>query len=164
MIETILSEGQSPGFLPTYEAPRRTVKGLCSEGIPTVLIYGSRYLPFAPNGINRVEQLPNEDIISYNFTGCIMASYTDINGRRWVCHVSTGGDDECRPVWNNLKTQYSEVYEFKPSDNIIDINEPFRGCYGVITWDRRAFSIITTISNNIIKVARITPANLQRIV
>jgi hypothetical protein len=161
MVEKILKEGTSPGWLPTNEAGQNGTGTLCQLGLVPKLYYGARYVPFAKNGINWVEQLANQDVISYNFTGCIMAVFTQ-NGVRRVCHVSTGAGQDCLAEWQRIKRLSTNVFEFRPSDYIETKGGAFVGCYGLITGDLRGYSITIVLMNNALKIASIKQMRLLR--
>ena len=98
-----------------------------------------KYLPFVPNGINTTP-MQGLDVVSSNFTGCIMATY-EKDGVRYVCHVSTGDNQDCKAEWTRLKAGYRNVLEFRPSDFIETNGQPFVACYGLITNDLQTLSI-----------------------
>jgi hypothetical protein len=160
MIETILKEGSSPGSLPTREAGQNGTGTLCQFGLVPGLIYGAKYLPFAKNGINWVESA-GVDVISYNFTGCIMAVFT-YQGIRRVCHVSTGSGQDCKAEWERIKKLSTNVFEFRPSDFIDTKGASFNGCYGLITNDLRTYSITIVRDNAGLKISSIKKAHLLR--
>lgn len=159
MLESILAVGQ-PAELPTHEAPNKGSGGLCQIGVTPNLHRGAVYLPFAPNGINWVKQETN-DIVSWNFTGCIMAAFTFENIKR-VAHISTGAGQDCLPQWAKIKEKSTNVFEFKPSDFIETKGKSFVGCYGLITphLDVYSITIITEDNNITFKVASIVKARL----
>jgi hypothetical protein len=143
MLETVLKAGSSVGWLPRGEA-RPGNGGTCQNDIATLTQNGFKYkyLPFAPNGINCALS-QGLDVISYNFSGCIMAVFKYM-GVRYVCHVSTGGGQDCQAAWSNVKGGYSDTVEYKPH---LYLPEKFKGvgsggCYGLITNDDRAFAVI----------------------
>jgi hypothetical protein len=144
MIESMLKKGQSPGWLPRHEAIGNPSGDLCQLNIiPNKLYYGAKYIPFADGGINWIQQ-DGHDVISYNFTGCLMAQYND-DGVQKVCHVSTGlGKTDCKKKWNERKKNFSYVKEYRPSDFIPkDMGGLiFAGCYGVITTSGTGYAII----------------------
>ena len=84
MLEMSTRKGMYQEAWPTAEASAG--KGYeKKEGIITLKRNGTNYyyVPFAKNGINYTVA-NNEDVISYNFTGCIMAAYTNGSGERRV--------------------------------------------------------------------------------
>ena len=140
MILDTLKEGEPlPLGFPVREAGAYGEGKLCQIGISQSLVQGAKYLPFAPKGINWISQ-GSSDVISYNFTGCIMAAFTHENIRK-VCHVSTGTGQDCKEEWEKIKKASSSVSEFKPSDYIDTKGSAFVGCYGLITRDNHAYSI-----------------------
>lgn len=161
MIERILKEGSSPGWLPTFEAGQNGTGTLCQIGLVPRLFYGARYVPFAKNGINWVEQPAGQDVISYNFTGCLMAVFTYMGIRR-VCHVSTGAGQDCLAEWARIKRLSTNVFEFRPSDYIETRGAALSGCYGVITGDLRGYSITVVTQNNTLLISSIQQMRLHR--
>jgi hypothetical protein len=162
MLETTLNVG-APSWLPTAEAGAEGAGGLCSLGVIEGIHNGNhKYVPFAKNGINWVAS-QGQDVISYNFTGCIMAAFK-YQGVARVCHVSTGAGQDCKARWDEIKAQSANVFEFKPSDFIETNGGAFAGCYGLITSDLRTYAITTvrppTGAN--VKVASIVAARLLR--
>lgn len=160
MIEETLKEGTSPGFLPTREAGENGTGTLCQLGLLPNLTYGAKYLPFAKNGINWIEPT-GLDVISYNFTGCIMAAFT-YQGIRRICHVSTGDGQDCMAEWERIKKLSTNVFEFRPSDFIDTKGGAFVGCYGLITADLKTYSITIVSENSKLKIASIKLAKLLR--
>jgi len=112
MLEAKLGKGMAANWLPTKEAGTAGTGKELSQGSEEVLGGSGIYLPFAANGINYVES-QGKDVISYNFTGCIMAAYTK-GGTRRVCHVSTGDGQDCKAEWDSIKGQSSDIVAFKP--------------------------------------------------
>ncbi|MCA1764263.1 MAG: hypothetical protein ABR574_13685 [Cryomorphaceae bacterium] len=161
MIERTLAEGSSPGWLPTREAGQNGSGTLCQLGILPGLRYGAKYLPFAKNGINWVEST-GVDVISYNFTGCLMASFT-YEGVRRVCHVSTGTGQDCKEEWERIKSLSTNVFEFRPSDFIDTKGASLNGCYGLITADLRTYSITVVRRSSGLEIASIKMARLLRV-
>src|SRR5882724_5365790 len=113
MLEKALKVGDSANSLPITQLTGGNGT-LCSTGIVPLVGHPGSYLPFVKNGINWAPA-QGEDVISYNFTGCIMAVFTQ-GGVRKVCHVSTGEGQDCKDAWQAIKAQSSQVFEFKPSD------------------------------------------------
>ena len=142
MLENLTRPGSDASWLPTAEGGAGGTGKVCSVGIKDV--NGHKYLPFVANGINTVESV-GKDVISYNFTGCIMASYVDKSGTRRVCHVSTGSGQDCKGEWERIKSESSGVREFRPSD-AIDPGKlaglAFKGCYGIVTADDKCFAVV----------------------
>ncbi len=168
MLETILKVG-APSPLPTAEAGQDGAGTLCSFGIQAGNLGGPyKYLPFAKGGINYVAS-QGQDVLSYNFTGCIMAVFTE-GGVQKVCHVSTGDGQDCLAEWANIKARSTNVFEFKPHEYISTGGGAFMGCYGLITADLRMYAI-TVIQNRVAgghvassdaKIAAITMARPMR--
>lgn len=148
MLEKLLQPGADSSWLPTEQFDRcRSSEIETSECAKEGIHEGRhKYLPFIKDRVNYVVA-QNQDVISYNFSGCIMATHKR-NGVRRVCHVSTGGDGDCKESWERIKKTSSEVFEFRPHE-FIDIEGLFKkastyafvGCYGLITSDLRTFSI-----------------------
>lgn len=111
MLEKKLQKGMTANWLPTAEAGVAGTGTEMSAGC--VDVDGGIYLPFAANGINYTES-QGKDVISFNFTGCIMAAYTTPAGSRRVGHVSTGGGQDCLGEWARIKAASSQVLAFKP--------------------------------------------------
>ncbi|MEM9720178.1 MAG: hypothetical protein AAGA10_13050 [Bacteroidota bacterium] len=161
MILDSLKEGKPvPIGLPTHEAGGYGDGTLCQIGISQTLYCGAKYVPFAPKGINWIAQ-GNSDVISYNFSGCIMAVFTH-EGTRKVCHISTGNNQNCLDEWQKIKKASSQVFEFKPSDFISYKNTQFLGCYGLITRDLRTYAITVGMSGGQRIVAGVKKARLLR--
>ena len=162
MLETLLHVG-APSWLPTAESGQAGAGTLCSIDVQHGIHNGKhKYLPFVPNGINWVAS-QGEDVISYNFTGCIMATFKE-GGIVKVCHVSTGKGQDCKAAWDAVKARSTNVFEFKPSDAIEANGGAFAGCYGLITSDLRTYSItvVRPAQGTGLKVASIKPAHLLR--
>lgn len=142
MLEQIAKPGMDASWLPTAEGGSTGAGKECSQGV--VEVKGGKYLPFVANGINYAES-SGKDVISFNFTGCIMAAYVTKGGSRRVCHVSTGSKQDCKPEWDRIKKDSKNVVEFKPSD-AIDPKKlsglAFKGCYGIITADDKCFAVV----------------------
>ena len=162
MIETILKLGSVVDF-PIEEAEGGGGK-ICSRGAKKVT-NGSmnyKYLPFSVNAINSVA-MEGVDVISYNFTGCLMAAFKE-GGTFKVCHVSTGAGQDCKAEWEKLKKGFTNVFEFRPSDFIETKGGAFAGCYGLITSDLRTYAItvVQASGSNQRTIAAITMAHLLR--
>jgi hypothetical protein len=138
--------------------------GLCSTGVSDQTIGSTRYwhLPFVKDGINYASS-QGRDVVSYNFTGCIMATF-NVGGDRRVCHVSTGDGQDCKAAWDAVKAGATNVFEFKPSDFIETGGGSFLGCYGLITGDLQTLSITVTgdKAGGSPKIAAITKGRLLR--
>lgn len=116
------------------------------------------FMPHTPGGVNYFET--NGDVMSGNFTGCIMSTYR-VGGKRRVAHVHTGTDagaDRCCKVFmkNLLKTQsHTSINNFKPFDGNRDgargidicMRSQFgaNGCvtFGLVTSNNKPYSIFT---------------------
>jgi len=142
MLETITKPGKDASWLPTAEGGSAGNGKECSQGVKDVK--GHKYLPFVANGVNYVES-NGKDVISFNFTGCIMAAYVTKAGSRRVCHVSTGSKQDCKGEWDRIKGEAKKVKEFKPADSIDPKKlkgQALKGCYGIITSDDKCFAVV----------------------
>jgi hypothetical protein len=139
MLENLVRVG-IPSFFPYAPTVAGGPGGLCSLNVINGVANGpGKFLPFVANGINYVAT-QGQDVISAHFTGCIMASFDD-GGTRKVCHVSTGSDfGDCKPAWNALKKNFTNVFEFRPSDFVG--STPHAKCYGLITADLQMYTIL----------------------
>jgi hypothetical protein len=147
MLETLTEVGSDASWLPVKEGPSGGTGKECNQG--TEQLKGHWYLPFVKNGINYVDA-QGKDVISFNFTGCIMATYTPNGGSRRVCHVSTGSQQDCKAEWDKIKQSSKNVKEFKPSDAIdpkMLAGKALKGCYGIITSDDRCFAVVVGVDN-----------------
>jgi len=141
MVENSIKVG-IPNFIPYARTMLGGTGGLCAIGVTTnyATTGAYKYLPFVANGIN-CTTMDGIDVVSGNFTGCIMAVFTD-SGVRKICHISTGTEfGDCKSVWNAIKVNYSNVLEFRPSDFIH--GTAFELCYGIITNSVKAFTVLT---------------------
>ena len=79
-----------------------------------------QFLPYAQGAINYCES-QGRDVVSAYFSGCIYARYTRAGAVR-VCHVSTGGPDDCKDKWEQIKAEgeVGDVTEFKPHNKVKD--------------------------------------------
>ena len=162
MIETALTVGARSPLVITGDTPGGT-GALCSLGTQDVVLNNIpyRHLPFVPNGINWVVQ-GGQDVVSYNFSGCIMAVFND-GGIVKVCHVSTGANQDCKAAWAIVKARSKNVFEFKPSDFIETGGGAFLGCYGLITADFKTYAITVTKNSALeVKISAIKMAHLLR--
>lgn len=77
-----------------------------------------RFLPYAQGAINYCES-QGKDILSAYFSGCIMASYVRSGSGR-VCHVSTGGPNDCKDKWEQIQGEnvVKNVSQFKPHEHV----------------------------------------------
>lgn len=146
MLENYMTINQDVLWLPKSQKSKRSVNPTCSEDCIHLNAPEFFYIPFVPNEINfaTLPSIGNFDVLSYNFTGCIMAVCVDKRGILKACHVSTGSGQDCLPLWNQIKSNVSKFMEFKPSDYIrITSGRPFIGCYGLITSNNniKCFSI-----------------------
>ena len=139
--------GADVTWLPTHEGGvLRGFGGLCRspQRIVPITTAGDKYLPFIPNGISYVET-QGFDVISFNFTGCLMAAYVDETGARRVCHVATGENGDCKPAWEEIKKGAKSFIQFKPSESIARADfegQAFTGCYGIITATDECFAVV----------------------
>jgi hypothetical protein len=142
MLEKKLQKGMTANWLPTKEAGAQGTGKEMSVG--AIELDGGIYLPFAANGINYVES-QGKDVISYNFTGCIMATYTTKGGSRRVCHVSTGNGQDCLAEWASVKAGAGNVIAFKPhlfaDVAVMQKTQQAFHCYGLITATGECYSI-----------------------
>ena len=152
MLEKSLAKGMSASWLPRTEGGQGGTGKELSVGTKSVKDDQGIYLPFVANGINYVES-NGKDVISFNFTGCIMAVYT-VGGTRRVCHVSTGDGQDCKVEWASVAAAASDVKSFKPHEHIdLDPGLTFTGCYGLITADNKFFSITVTGDDKVVMCA-----------
>jgi hypothetical protein len=102
-----------------------------------------RFLPYAEGAINYCESM-GVDVLSGYFSGCIMAIYRR-NGSTRVCHVSTGGNNDCKETWERIKKESSVqvVREFKPSDHA-----PSPKTLGLVTATGDCYAIACTPQNS----------------
>ncbi|OQP73879.1 hypothetical protein IA54_012755 [Xanthomonas phaseoli pv. syngonii LMG 9055] len=140
MLEKIIKVGGDASWLPTAEGGQIGSGGLIELANPTVVEFAANYLPFIPNAISAVSS-GGLDVISYNFSGCLMAVYNAQDGRRMVCHVSTGDGQDCRDAWNQIRSISTHVFQFRPSEHIETKGSALRGCYGLITSDLQSLAI-----------------------
>lgn len=130
----------TPSFFPDCATVAGGTGGFLSAGTQAMHNNTMQWLPFAPNGINWVA-MQGCDVVSGHFSGCIMATYTEA-GVRKVCHVSTGAEyGDCRAAWDAAKVNFTDVFEFRPSDFIGDTAHT--SCYGVITNDLQTLTVLT---------------------
>ena len=164
MLERLLTVG-APSPLLTAGAMGAGNGTACSRDVRTATLGACsyKYLPFVVNGINSVDA-GGLDVVSYNFSGCIMAVYKS-GGAFRVCHVSTGDGQDCKAEWDRIKGASTSVFEFKPSDFVETGGAALLGVYGLITSDLQTYAI--TVVQNAVggggpKVAAITKARLLR--
>ena len=164
MLENLLRVGAPSPLLITAS----TMGGngtVCSRDVQAATLGTANYkhLPFVVNGINSVDA-GGGDVVSYNFSGCIMAAYK-VGGAFRVCHVSTGDGQDCKAEWARIKAASSAVFEFKPSDFVETGGAALLGVYGLITADLQTWAI-TVVQNAVMngapKIAAITKARLLR--
>ncbi|SHM62216.1 hypothetical protein [Rhizobacter sp. OV335] len=138
---------------------------VCSRGVEAVTLgtVNYKHLPFVQNGINSVDA-GGDDVVSYNFSGCIMAVYK-VGGVFKVCHVSTGDGQDCKAEWERIKGTASAVFEFKPADFVDTGGAALKGVYGLITADLQTYAITVvhnTAAGGDAKIAAIKKAHLLR--
>jgi hypothetical protein len=164
MIENLLRVGAPSPLLVTASllGGNGTV---CTRDVQTTTLGTAPYkhLPFVVNGINSVDA-GGLDVVSYNFSGCIMAVYKS-GGAFRVCHVSTGEGQDCKAEWERIKGGSTSVFEFKPSDFVETGGAALLGVYGLVTADLQTYAI-TVVQNAVQgggpKIAAITKARLLR--
>ena len=164
MLEKLLTVGAPSPLLvtPSLIGGAGTV---CTRDVQTRTVGAVTYkhLPFVVNGINSVDA-GGLDVVSYNFSGCIMAVYKQ-GGALRVCHVSTGDGQDCKDEWNRIKAASTSVFEFKPSDFCETGGAALLGVYGLVTADLQTWAI-TVVQNAVMnggpKIAAITKARLLR--
>lgn len=144
MLEKHLQTGMAANWLPTSEGGKGGTGKELSDGVIHVRDNTALYLPFVANGINYVDS-QGKDVISYNFTGCIMATYT-VGGARRVCHVSTGGGQDCKAEWDRIKRSATGVIAFRPDlgadiAQLGKLGQAFN-CYGLITATGECYSVM----------------------
>jgi hypothetical protein len=88
--------------------------GLATSTKTTRSVVNFRFLPYAQGAINYCESM-GCNVISAYFSGCIMARYK-VGGVWRVCHVSTGGPNDCKVQWDEIKGRATDVTEFKPHE------------------------------------------------
>ena len=136
----------------------RPTLGFCSLGIQKIhLQIGNGkgqsivFIPHVPGMVNFYEPLQNEDIMSGDFTGCVMSTYK-VNDKRRIGHVHTGGDTGCRLAMKHaLETGLTLIKAFKPYDDGEDFalykENSRHSCnfrtFGVVTAKNEQFSIFT---------------------
>ncbi|MEO5688170.1 MAG: hypothetical protein ABIR54_12475 [Burkholderiaceae bacterium] len=164
MLEKLLRVG-APSPLPVTASSMGGAGSVCSRDVQVVTLGDVTYkhLPFVVNGINSVDA-GGMDVVSYNFSGCIMAAYK-VGGAFRICHVSTGDGQDCKGEWARIKAASNAVFEFKPSDFCETGGAALLGVYGLITADLQTYAI--TVVQNVVmhggpKIAAITKARLLR--
>ena len=159
MLEKYLAKGMAASWLPTHEGGQNGTGAEISVGTKEVKGGEGIYLPFVPNGINYVET-QGKDVISFNFSGCIMAAYT-VNGSRRVCHVSTGSQQDCKAAWENIKKGAKDVKEFRPHEHIdtdtLQKVGSYKGCYGLITAEGKCYAITVSGDAKVTVCAALSP-------
>jgi hypothetical protein len=164
MLEKLLRIG-APSPLPVTASSMGGAGGECTRDVQVVTLGDVTYkhLPFVVNGINSVDA-GGMDVVSYNFSGCLMAAYK-VGGAFRVCHVSTGDGQDCKVEWARIKATSNAVFEFKPSDFCATGGAALLGVYGLITADLQTYAI-TVVQNAVMnggpKIAAITKARLLR--
>ena len=161
MIETQLRVGM-PSPFPVSATITGGTGVACSTGVTDQTLGAVHYwhLPFVQNGINYVST-GGRDVTSFNFSGCIMAIYTD-GGDTRVCHVSTGDGQDCKDAWGVIKARSRNVFQFKPSDYVETGGQSLLGCYGLVTPDLQTLSItvVTDKARVVHTIANISKARL----
>lgn len=144
MIENWIKEGAPSPFPTLRDAGQRGNGGLCSHGVRTEQSTGGPYkfLPFAAAGINWCDP-QGMDVVSFPFTGCLMAVFTH-QGTRKVGHISTGPNQDCLPAWQKIKTESSQAFVFRPSDYVDTRGKVLFGCYGIFTADNQGYAVTVT--------------------
>ena len=164
MLEKLLRAG-APSPLLITPSSMGGAGTVCTQDVQVATVGNVTYkhLPFVTNGINSVDA-GGCDVVSYNFSGCIMAVYKS-GGAMRVCHVSTGDGQDCKAEWDRIKAASSSVFEFKPSDFVETGGAALLGVYGLITADLQTYAI-TVVQNAVqgggAKIAAITKARLLR--
>jgi hypothetical protein len=172
MLENLVRVG-APSIFPYVNMIGGGTGGLTNQRVMDGIINGAhKFLPFVANGINWCAT-QGQDVISAHFSGCLMASYTD-NGVNKVAHISTGADfGDCKGNWDVVKSNYTNVQEFRPSDFINGVVHD--RCYGLITNDGAMYTILTLASQvartggghaladaKVVLIARATELNARR--
>ncbi|MBL4798814.1 MAG: hypothetical protein JKY50_15465 [Oleispira sp.] len=116
------------------------------------------FMPHTPGGVNYYET--NGDVMSGNFTGCVMSTY-QVGGKRRVAHVHTGTDAGpnrcCKTFMKGLIAQpsHTSLNNFKPFDGARDVTKATaicvsssfgaNGCvtFGLVTAGNKPYSILT---------------------
>jgi hypothetical protein len=145
MLENLLRVG-APSPLLVTPSSIGGAGTVCSRDVQVAALGNATYkhLPFIINGINSVDAA-GLDVVSDNFSDCIMAVYK-VGGVFRVCHVSTGDGRDCRDEWGRIKAGASEVLEFRPSDYVETGGAALLGVYGLVTADLQAWAI-TVVQN-----------------
>lgn len=150
-----------------YSTAPKAVEECSIEALPTALtiVDGKKtvairvnFLPHTPGGVNYYET--TGDVLSGNFTGCIMSTY-EFLGKRRVAHVHTGDDAGpntcCKDFMKDClaDNSYNSVKNFKPFDGNRDFAKVAKiaassqyganGCvtFGLVTSNNSIFSIYT---------------------
>ena len=146
------------GIKQPYRVDTNPTLGFCSLGIRRIhLQIGNGkgqsivFIPHVPGMVNFYEPLGNEDVMSGNFTGCVMATYK-VNDKRRIGHVHTGPGGCCRPAMKHeIETGLNLIKNFKPYDDGNDFNwfhdnvgyDSNFTTFGVVTAKNEQFSIFT---------------------
>ncbi|MEA9787119.1 MULTISPECIES: hypothetical protein [Xanthomonas] len=147
MLEKIIKVGDDASWLPREEGGQTGSGGLIELTTPREVEFAAKYLPFIPNAISAVSS-GGLDVISYNFSGCLMAVYNAQDGRRMVCHVSTGDGQDCRNAWSQIRSTSTHVFQFRPSEHIETKGSALAGCYGLITNDLQSLAITVVVGRD----------------
>ena len=150
-----------------FSTPVKNVEECSVDALPLALtiIDGSRtaalkvnFMPHAPGGVNYYET--SGDVMSGNFTGCVMSTYS-VGGKRRVAHVHTGVDAGpnrcCKAFMKGLITgaSHTSVNNFKPFDGGRDSVKGVEICrsssfgangcvtFGLVTAGNKPYSIMT---------------------
>lgn len=120
------------------------------------------YVPWEERGIcyGSVD-VPTHDVLSNQFRGCYMASYTDNTGARNGCHiqlVARGHPDDCRVIWNEYVRTLANpnCIVFQPNaDLLMQLERKYRkdsfDLWGLISnLTGECFSIVVKTSANYI--------------
>ena len=158
MLMDVIKAGTT--FTLDYPRPIQTpaTLGFCSLGIQKILLLIGNgkgqsivFIPHVPNMVNFYEPLQNEDIMSANFTGCVMSTYK-VNDKRRIGHVHTGEGISCRPAMKNeIETGGLTIIKtFKPyDDEDVALYKKYSPkftnftTFGVVTAKNEQFSIFT---------------------
>lgn len=117
ILETICSRmNPAPGFLGRAKWEYSAVVNWNYEFV---------YVPWKERGIcyGSVD-VPTHDLLSNQFSGCCMGSYTDRAGNRFGAHINVSGrnhPDDCRDSWNRymISLQNPATYLFQPDVNLV---------------------------------------------
>ena len=134
-----------PDIKATYFDERNKV---CNRGdCITIEGYNLNAVIWAPNCISLYHTQKHLDFISFDFNGCVMASF-DMDTEHYAAHIQKGGSD-CTRHWINFfeenKTVIKILVMFRPDSRRIDeiSVQPSDGVWlwGLITPNRECYSI-----------------------